>query len=246
MSRRLRILRFTLLCCAAMANPVFAQQPAQAPAKPAAKPAESTLADRYPVRGLKGAVGTQLDQLTLLGGDSGHLKGGRHLVQEKGTPMGNLLLALAQRGGVEAQRFGDTLGSFLLVVHAVNNQRLRDGRTDGHLRVQRREGVLEDNLHALAQLAHLRGRAGEDVASLDLDLAGARLEQAQDDAYGNPDNVVSAVIGPRGSAVKVDGGYRLSGFWPFASGNAGNSTGYPGFLYSSEGRFVYLSVSRKF
>lgn len=42
---------------------------------------------------------------------------------------------------------------------------------------------------------------------------------AQDDAYGNPDNVVSAVIGPRGSAVKVDGGYRLSGFWPFASGN---------------------------
>jgi iron complex outermembrane receptor protein len=33
---------------------------------------------------------------------------------------------------------------------------------------------------------------------------------------------------------------------PFASGNAGNSTGYPGFLYSSEGRFVYLSVTRKF
>jgi adenylosuccinate lyase len=29
------------------------------------------LIERYPVRGLKGAVGTQLDQLTLLGGDSG-------------------------------------------------------------------------------------------------------------------------------------------------------------------------------
>lgn len=29
------------------------------------------LIDRYPVRGLKGAVGTQLDQLTLLGGDTG-------------------------------------------------------------------------------------------------------------------------------------------------------------------------------
>ena len=28
------------------------------------------LVDRYPVRGLKGAVGTQLDQLTLLGGDA--------------------------------------------------------------------------------------------------------------------------------------------------------------------------------
>ncbi len=42
MSRRLRILRFTLLCCAAMANPVFAQQPAQAPAKPAAAPPAQT------------------------------------------------------------------------------------------------------------------------------------------------------------------------------------------------------------
>lgn len=32
---------------------------------------------------------------------------------------------------------------------------------------------------------------------------------------------------------------------PFASGFAGNSTGYPGFLYSSENRFVYVSISRK-
>ena len=43
--------------------------------------------------------------------------------------------------------------------------------------------------------------------------------EAQDDAYGNPDNVVSAVIGPRGVAVKTADGFRLSGFWPFASGN---------------------------
>jgi len=33
---------------------------------------------------------------------------------------------------------------------------------------------------------------------------------------------------------------------PFASGFAGNSTGYPGFLYSAEGRFVYVSLTRKF
>ena len=33
---------------------------------------------------------------------------------------------------------------------------------------------------------------------------------------------------------------------PFSSGSGGNSTGYPGFLYSSEGRFVYVSISRKF
>ena len=44
--------------------------------------------------------------------------------------------------------------------------------------------------------------------------------QAQDDAYGDdPDAVVAAVIGPRGTAVTTDGGYVLNGFWPFASGN---------------------------
>lgn len=43
--------------------------------------------------------------------------------------------------------------------------------------------------------------------------------QAQDEAYSNPDNVVAAVIGPRGVAVQHDDGFTLSGFWPFASGN---------------------------
>jgi iron complex outermembrane recepter protein len=33
---------------------------------------------------------------------------------------------------------------------------------------------------------------------------------------------------------------------PFASGQAGNSNGYPGFLYDSTGRFVYVSLTKKF
>jgi outer membrane receptor protein involved in Fe transport len=33
---------------------------------------------------------------------------------------------------------------------------------------------------------------------------------------------------------------------PFASGFGGNSNGYPGFIYNSEGRFLYVSVTRKF
>ena len=46
--------------------------------------------------------------------------------------------------------------------------------------------------------------------------------EAQDDVYGaDPDAVVSAVIGARGTAVQTDDGYVLSGFWPFASGNEG-------------------------
>ena len=46
-------------------------------------------------------------------------------------------------------------------------------------------------------------------------------DQAQKDVFGdNGDTPVSAVIGPRGRAVrKADGSYTLSGFWPFASGN---------------------------
>jgi 3-hydroxy-9,10-secoandrosta-1,3,5(10)-triene-9,17-dione monooxygenase len=44
-------------------------------------------------------------------------------------------------------------------------------------------------------------------------------EQGQDDIYGNnPDAVLSAVIGPRGKAVRTSDGYRLEGVWPFGSG----------------------------
>lgn len=44
--------------------------------------------------------------------------------------------------------------------------------------------------------------------------------QAQDDVYANEPNVmISAVLGPRGKAVrKADGTYVLNGFWPFGSG----------------------------
>jgi hypothetical protein len=33
---------------------------------------------------------------------------------------------------------------------------------------------------------------------------------------------------------------------PFASGQAGNGNGYPGFLYDSTGRFVYVQLTKKF
>ena len=45
-------------------------------------------------------------------------------------------------------------------------------------------------------------------------------EQGQDDIYGgNPDAIVSAVIGPRGKATRTADGYRLEGVWPFGSGS---------------------------
>jgi 3-hydroxy-9,10-secoandrosta-1,3,5(10)-triene-9,17-dione monooxygenase len=53
-------------------------------------------------------------------------------------------------------------------------------------------------------------------------LLGHMSEEAQEDVYGKSgEQAVAAVIGPRGKATrKADGSYVLSGFWPFASGNA--------------------------
>jgi 3-hydroxy-9,10-secoandrosta-1,3,5(10)-triene-9,17-dione monooxygenase len=51
-------------------------------------------------------------------------------------------------------------------------------------------------------------------------LIGLFPTQAQDDVFtSTPDAIISAVIGPRGKAHKVEGGYRVSGFWPFCSGS---------------------------
>jgi 3-hydroxy-9,10-secoandrosta-1,3,5(10)-triene-9,17-dione monooxygenase len=51
---------------------------------------------------------------------------------------------------------------------------------------------------------------------------GFASEKAKQDVFGETGATpVSAVIGPRGKAVrKADGSFTLSGFWPFASGNA--------------------------
>ncbi len=48
--------------------------------------------------------------LVLVGGGSGQLKGGRHLKYPKDTPMNNLHLALLDKVGVPAEKFGDSTG----------------------------------------------------------------------------------------------------------------------------------------
>lgn len=54
-------------------------------------------------------------------------------------------------------------------------------------------------------------------------IIGHMSREAQEEIYSSaPNQAVAAVIGPRGKAVKqADGSYRLTGFWPFASGNSG-------------------------
>ena len=48
------------------------------------------------------------------GGGGGTLRGGRHLVQPAGTPMGNLMLSLAKSGGASMETFGDSTGTVSL------------------------------------------------------------------------------------------------------------------------------------
>ena len=51
-------------------------------------------------------------------------------------------------------------------------------------------------------------------------LMGLFPDKALQEAYGkDPDTLIAAVIGPRGTAAPVEGGYRLDGFWPFCSGS---------------------------
>ena len=56
-------------------------------------------------------------------------------------------------------------------------------------------------------------------------IIGHMPEQAREEIYaGGLDVAVAAVIGPRGKAVlQDDGSYRLTGFWPFVSGNAAST-----------------------
>ena len=48
---------------------------------------------------------------------------------------------------------------------------------------------------------------------------GMFAAEAQQDVWGrSPDSLISSGFAPSGKAVRVDGGYRLSGHWPFSSG----------------------------
>jgi uncharacterized protein DUF1552 len=56
-----------------------------------------------------GHTGSPLPHV-LIGGASGRMKGNRHIVMPENTPMPNLLLAIAQKSGVEQERFGVSSG----------------------------------------------------------------------------------------------------------------------------------------
>jgi 3-hydroxy-9,10-secoandrosta-1,3,5(10)-triene-9,17-dione monooxygenase len=92
---------------------------------------------------------------------------------------------------------------------------LQPKRCGGH------EASLHVHLDAVAAIAKGCGSTGWCLGVYHAHswLAGLFSEQAQGDVYANnPTAIISAVLGPRGKARKTQGGYRLSGFWPFCSG----------------------------
>ena len=48
----------------------------------------------------------------LIAGKGGGIKGGQHLAMPKDTPHANILLTMAQKAGVELDKFGDSTGAF--------------------------------------------------------------------------------------------------------------------------------------
>ncbi len=92
---------------------------------------------------------------------------------------------------------------------------LQAKRCGGH------EASLHDHIDVVEEVAYGCGSTGWCLGVYQAHswLLGLFDQRAQDDVYGsNSGAIVSAVIGPRGQAHKVPGGYILSGFWPFCSG----------------------------
>jgi 3-hydroxy-9,10-secoandrosta-1,3,5(10)-triene-9,17-dione monooxygenase len=90
----------------------------------------------------------------------------------------------------------------------------------------RRVGGSELPFRSIVELVSVIGRGSGSTAWVLANLAahhwmlGMWPKAAQDEVWGpSPDNLIgSALIFPRGRARPVDGGYRISGRWPFSSG----------------------------
>ncbi len=83
------------------------------------------------------------------------------------------------------------------------------------------EASLHDHIDVVEEVGYGCGSTGWCLGVFQAHswLLGLFDPRAQDDVYStNPNAILSAVIGPRGQARKTQGGYILSGFWPFCSG----------------------------
>ena len=140
-----------------------------------------------------------LEQVQNLG-LNGHIQSGNRLVADNQLGLqrkcaGNAdTLALAARELVriavdvlgvqtdDVQQLADTLDTLFLGAHAMNGHGLRDNLADGHTRIQRSIGVLEDELHLATHILDLVLAHLGNVFALEEHFACRRLGQAHDGA----------------------------------------------------------------
>ena len=89
------------------------------------------------------------------------------------------------RLGPQADAFedrGDALAPLLAVSETVDDQSFLDRLADRQARVERRERILEDELHVAPERAHFALGDLSQIAPFEFDLAGVRLDEAYDEA----------------------------------------------------------------
>ena len=79
----------------------------------------------------------------------------------------------------QMQQFGDPFATARARHEIVQRQRFAQDPADGHARVERGVGVLEDDLGIPAEAAQLAGIQGQQIAALEADTAGIRLDQPE-------------------------------------------------------------------
>ena len=62
----------------------------------------------------------------------------------------------------------------------VDRQAFADDRADAHARVQRRVGILKDDLHEAPRAAHFGGGERSEIDAVEAHVARRRLDQSQD------------------------------------------------------------------
>ncbi|HJT37788.1 MAG TPA: acyl-CoA dehydrogenase family protein [Actinomycetota bacterium] len=94
------------------------------------------------------------------------------------------------------------------------------------------EGSLTDIMRAIEAVAAADGSAGwcTMIALSSNAASGMMNETGAKEIYADPTAPTAAIAAPSGQAVPIDGGYRVGGRWPFASGITHSEWGWFGVL----------------
>jgi len=126
------------------------------------------------------------------------------------------LQALARRHAAHGERTGEVHDEFVAAAASAGLFRMMVAREIGG-----GEAHPFAMIDAIDTVSRADGAAGWLVmigATTGLSATQLPLESART-IFGHPNGLTVGVVAPRGRATRVDGGYRVSGVWPFGSGS---------------------------